>query len=234
MGRSLLLVPHPDDETIACGGLLCLLARAGLPVKLLLLSDGSGSHPNSRAFPPARLRDVRLQEMHAALHVLGHAPQHLETMNLPDGAVPLPGEAGFDAALEAVTHAIAAFGPDTVVMPVADDGHRDHRATHALGHGACARAAPRALQLGYAVWLGAGVSQDPQVANEAACQGRLPWVLDIRSVLQRKLRALACHRSQLGLLVHDDPEGFVLPADLRARFARGHESFVHLNPTTAP
>lgn len=234
LGRCLLLVPHPDDETIACGGLLGLLAGVGLPVKLLLLSDGSGSHPNSRAFPAARLRDVRLREMHAALHMLGHAPQHLDTLNLRDGAVPLPGEAGFDAALDVVTHAIAAFGPDTVVMPVADDGHRDHRATHALGRGACARAAPRALQLGYAVWVVPGGSEQPHAAPDGATQGRLPWVLDIRSVLQRKLRALACHRSQLGLLVHDDPQGFVLPADLQARCARGHETFVHLNPKTAP
>lgn len=234
LGRCLLLVPHPDDETIACGGLLCLLACAGLPVKLLLLSDGAGSHPNSRAFPPARLRDVRLQEMQAALHVLGHVSQHLDTLNLPDGAVPLPGEAGFGAALDALTHAVAAFGPDTVFMPVADDGHRDHRATHALGQGACARAALRALLLGYAVWLGAGVDERPQSRRDIAADGHLPWVLDIRSVLPQKLRALACHQSQLGLLVHDDPTGFVLPAQLRARCAQGHESFVHLKPTTAP
>lgn len=234
LGRSLLLVPHPDDETIACGGLLCLLAHAGLPVKLLLLSDGTGSHPNSRAFPPARLRDVRLQEMHAALQVLGHVAQNLEALNLRDGAVPMPGEAGFDAALDAVTHAISAFSPDTVVMPMPDDGHRDHRATHALGREGCARAAPEALQLGYAVWVGAGVNEHPQAAIDVTTQRRPPWVLDIRSVLQRKLRALACHRSQLGLLVHDDPQGFALPADLRARCAQSHETFVHLNPPAAP
>ena len=38
--RVLVFAPHPDDETIGCGGSLALHAKAGDPVKVVILTDG--------------------------------------------------------------------------------------------------------------------------------------------------------------------------------------------------
>ena len=35
-GRTLVLVPHADEETIGCGGLLAWHGRAGLPVHVVV------------------------------------------------------------------------------------------------------------------------------------------------------------------------------------------------------
>ena len=40
--RVLVFSPHPDDETIALGGLLFDLARAGTPVRVVFLTSGDG------------------------------------------------------------------------------------------------------------------------------------------------------------------------------------------------
>ena len=73
-GTCLILAPHPDDESLGCGGLIAACAAAGRPPLVVILTDGAGSHPNSREFPPNRLRAVRAQEARDAV-------AHL---NLPD------------------------------------------------------------------------------------------------------------------------------------------------------
>lgn len=204
LGRTLVLAPHPDDETIGCGGLLALLGRAGAAVQVVLFTDGAGSHRQSREYPRERLRALRRREMTEALRELGHGPQGLVTLGLPDGGVPTRGEPGFDTVVNMLARITRVFRPDTVLMPTRDDAHPDHRATCAAGAAACLRAAPHARRFEYPVWG----------ANDAS---RGTWEIDIAAVLDNKRRALASHRSQLGQVVHDDPLGFILPPDLLAR-----------------
>ena len=204
LGRTLVLAPHPDDETIGCGGLLALLGRAGMAVQVVLMTDGVGSHRQSRAYPAPRLRALRQREMTAALRELGHRPPCLLPLGLPDGGLPARGELGFDAVTHQLARIAQNFRPDTVLMPTRDDAHPDHRATCAVGAAACRLVAPQARRFEYPVWGGSQA-------------GRSVWQLDIGAVLDDKRRALALHRSQLGLVVHDDPHGFMLPPDLLLR-----------------
>jgi LmbE family N-acetylglucosaminyl deacetylase len=54
-----VIAPHPDDESLACGGLLALASCEGVRAAIVVVSDGAGSHPGSRAWPPARLAALR-------------------------------------------------------------------------------------------------------------------------------------------------------------------------------
>src|SRR5580704_16937481 len=47
----LVLAPHPDDESLGCGGLIADCQARGQPVYVLILTDGAGSHRNSREYP---------------------------------------------------------------------------------------------------------------------------------------------------------------------------------------
>lgn len=204
LGRTLVLAPHPDDETIGCGGLLALLGQAGVAVQVVVLTDGTGSHRHSREYPAARLRQVRHREVKAALRALGHGAPCLVSLGLPDGGLPLLGEAGFEAVISRLAEIAHRFGPHTVLMPMRDDEHPDHRATFAAGLAACLLAAPHARRFEYQVWGGSDAK-------------RRVWHLDISDVLDAKRRALTHHQSQLGQVVHDDPQGFILPPELLAR-----------------
>jgi LmbE family N-acetylglucosaminyl deacetylase len=80
--RSLLvLAPHPDDEVFGCGGVLALAVRQGVPVHVVVVSDGAAGGDAGE----------RERECHAAADALGYArhPGALRFWRLPDrGVVP--------------------------------------------------------------------------------------------------------------------------------------------------
>src|ERR1700733_9497152 len=95
-GTALILAPHPDDESLGCGGLIATCAAAGRPPLVAILTDGAASHPNSRAFPPDRLRAQRALEARTAVVHLGLSPDRLVFLDQPDSAAPSQGP-GFEA-----------------------------------------------------------------------------------------------------------------------------------------
>jgi len=120
-GRSLLAVfAHPDDESLACGGLLAWCAHRGAEVSLLCVTHGEHDQGN-------RLADVRAQELRDACSVLGVV--NLVMLDYEDGMLPWA-EAG---RLEAdIRDAIGRFRPE-IVITFDEDGlywHPDHIAVH--------------------------------------------------------------------------------------------------------
>ena len=55
LGSILVIAPHPDDESLACGGLIALLKAQKQEVYILYMTNGEASHPNSETYPPAKL-----------------------------------------------------------------------------------------------------------------------------------------------------------------------------------
>jgi len=206
LGPVWVVAPHPDDEGLGCGGLTAALTDLGTEVWAMLVSDGSASHAASLSWPPDRLAAERLGEWHAALDVLGVLPERRVSLGLPDSRLPWPHQPGGEAAARLVHLALSRAAPGTVLLPWRRDPHADHRATHALVSQALA-AWPQARVLEYTVWLPErGEADDLPRPGEAE-----QWFTDLPEQQARKEAAIRCHRSQLGLLIHDDPAGFVLP-----------------------
>ena len=84
----IVIAPHPDDESLASGGLIAEACRQGLRGKVVVVSDGAGSHPNSKAYPPERLRVLREEEARQAGAELGLNPEQMLFLGLPDRFVP--------------------------------------------------------------------------------------------------------------------------------------------------
>ena len=223
LGPTVVVAPHPDDESLGCGGLLALLARAGVPVWCVLVSDGTMSHPNSEKFPaPARLA-LRETELRLALAELGLNPDHLTTLRLPDGSVPGPDTPDGAAAVQALAAVFQRQHPATVLVPWRRDPHPDHRATSQLVRAALATLPrpPRLLEYVVWAWERAAPADLPQPGEMSG------WQLDIGPVLERKQRAIAAHRSQLpGSPIDDDPAGFTLAPSMLAHFARPVEVYL--------
>jgi len=182
--RLVVVAPHPDDEVLACGGLLASLAGdcEGL---LISVTDGEGSHPDSPRWTPQRLREVRLRESRTALAELGleRPAWQWQRLHLPDSGVQT------DVLAEALAQWIRPG--DRVISTWRRDGHRDHEATGL----ACAQAAAH---------CGARHFEAPIWAWHWALPGdpRLPWArarrLDLdEAAVQRKRRAIQAHTSQL-------------------------------------
>lgn len=219
-GPILVVAPHPDDETLGCGGLIALATRAGIKVHTLFVTDGSASHPGSKNYPPVVMADIRAAEAEEALRRrAGHQPRSF--LKLRDGQMPMPGEDAYADAMDVVSKLCSVFKFRTVVMPWRRDPHTDHRISWRIAADAVARTGMQITSMEYQIWLAEnGCPEDWPAKAEVS-----DATLDISEVVDLKRHALAAHRSQFGLVVDDDPSGFALSSQTIARLVSDNEAY---------
>ena len=219
---TLVVAPHPDDESLGCGGLIALLRAAGNPVHVLFVSDGTMSHPGSGKYPAPALMKLRESEALEALSVLQVEAGNVTFLRLPDARIPLPGTGGFDEAMAAFKQVLETIRPATIVLPWRRDTHPDHRASCQLVNAAVKKLQINPVMLEYPLWLWErGIDSDLPVAGEVDL-----YSVDISAVLQVKQEAIAAHRSQVTALIDDDPQGFRLSEEVLAHFNTSFEIFL--------
>ena len=215
----LVVAPHPDDETLGCGGAIALLRSHNCPVSVLVMTDGTQSHPRSRKYPAPVLQQLRQQETLHALATLGVEHAAVNFLQLPDGAVSTFATLEqHQAACRAYLEAIA---PKTIFLPWRHDPHPDHRATWQLIHSAMTGLQPVPRLIEYPIWDW-DTEQSGGLPNSAQITG---WRLDINAVVSLKQRAIAAYQSQITDLIDDDPEGFRLTPEMLANFTRSWEVY---------
>jgi LmbE family N-acetylglucosaminyl deacetylase len=123
-GRLLVLAPHMDDETLACGGTILLHADKAA-VHCLFATDGAASPAPILPWlgeTDAGLVAQRRDEARAAAARLGLPDDNLHFLDLPDGKL-----AARRGELEsALATAITGLAPDFVFAPFRYDVHPDH------------------------------------------------------------------------------------------------------------
>ncbi|MBS7533376.1 PIG-L family deacetylase [Ancylobacter sonchi] len=220
--RGLVVVaPHPDDESLGCGGLISACRAEGVPVAIIIVSDGAGSHPNSQLFPPSRLAALRCEEAIEAARHLGVACRDVHFLDFPDRHVPSSGPE-----LRRAANRVAALSGQADVMAVSwrHDPHCDHQASYVLAV-AAASLLPGLTLWEYPIW---GLTLDPlSPLPDPPCAG--VRVL-IEEHLPTKRQAIAAHLSQTTNLVPDDPHGFRLTAPMLALFGTPWEIFIRSDP----
>ena len=215
LGRVVVLAPHPDDESLGCGGLLGLLADAGRPAHVVVVTDGTRSH-TSATWPPSRLRALREVEARRAVRHLGHGSR-VEFLRFPDCGLPARGTDAFEAAADRMAALVAELRPDTLLVPWRRDPHCDHVATWELAQ---ARRDPDVRWIEYPVWAWANAEAAPRPDEATA------WRLDVTATVDRKTEAVAAHRSQTTPMIDDDPDGFILEPGMLAHFRRPWELYL--------
>lgn len=206
--RALLVVaPHPDDETIGAFGLMTRLHRRGVQLRVLVVTDGGGSHPGSRLWPRARLVAERERETRRAMRRLGVPAGRVTFLRLPDGELP----ADPARVRRLVSRALRrAPRPLLVAAPAPSDDHADHRV---VAGGVLARRSAGVRTLVYPVWpAGAGLRHARTLRLTA--QERLA-----------KRTAIRSYRTQAGRIT-DDPGGFAMSGAQIAAFSRPVEIFM--------
>lgn len=239
-GRSLLAIfAHPDDESIACGGLLALCAEHGARVSLLCATHGE----NHGGVRDEQWFEERARELEAAARILGIGEVVL--LDYHDGFLPWA-----DDLSDRIEAEIRRIRPD-VVVTFGKDGlywHPDHIAICEATTAAVDSLGEAAPALYYVtmppgqmrrivdeLWAEEERAGRPSpllgVANpDAFGIGAEPptLVVDVSAFAGRKLAALRCHQSQIGdsALLRITPAGaarylgiehFHRPAGSRAR-----------------
>lgn len=109
----LVFSPHPDDETIACGGYIIESAQRGAEVKIVLVTDGD-KHG---------LKDLRHSEFKTATGILGVPDDNLIFLNYPDGKLIQQNQIELEQVLQ---NQIDIHQPDIILYPHPYDIHKDH------------------------------------------------------------------------------------------------------------
>jgi LmbE family N-acetylglucosaminyl deacetylase len=216
--RLLLLAPHPDDETLAAGGLLQLAARLGAAVRVLYITRGE-NNPWAQRVGELRLRIGPGDRIRWGEKRWAEALSALASLGLPDGAahcLELPDQGlsdllfrGDASPVDALVEEFARWRPTVVVAPAIWDAHPDHSALGLFFRIALERAGnPMPLVLQYVVHR----------RSEPDRAGSYRVTLDGR-MARSKREAILCHRSQVMLR-----RGFLL------RFVGPEERFTPLEP----
>lgn len=192
-----VVAPHPDDETLAAGGLLLRARAAGARLGVLLLTDGDNNpwpqrwlERRLRIGPAERARWARRRraEVTAALDQLGVTSQQLDAFGWEDLGVSTRLLEQTAASVRSLRERLLALRPTLVAAPTLADRHPDHSAARVLVELALAgwpAGMQRPALLGYTVH---GRDLQPTAA--------LP--LDAPDHA-RKRAALEAHASQLAL-----------------------------------
>ncbi|MBW4093464.1 MAG: PIG-L family deacetylase [Proteobacteria bacterium] len=217
-GPLLVLAPHPDDESLGCGGTIAAATAHGIAVHLAVLTDGTGSHRGSRCYPPARLKALRAAETRAAAAALGLAPAQVTFLEAIDSQAPTEG-AAFDALVRRLAGLIDRLHARCVLTTWRHDPHCDHEAAALLGAAAAQATGARLLTTPVWGWT---------LPDAMLLPGPIPAAvrLDIAAHLPAKRRAIAAHVSQTTGLIDDAPDGFRLDPRFLALFARPWEVMI--------
>jgi len=220
-GPLLVIAPHPDDETLGCGGVIALATCRNVRVHTVFVTDGGASHPNSAEWSRERLAERREREAEEALRRLGAGEEPRTFLRLKDAAMPARGSPAHARAAAAMAAIVRDLSPGLALLPWRRDPHRDHRDSWQLAMNAIAAAGRSPEILEYAIWL-----------DEFGQPGDRPRVgemeevrIDVSAGLEAKRHAIEAHESQLGGLVIDDPTGFVLGPATIARLTGRWETF---------
>ena len=216
-GALLVLAPHPDDESLGCGGLIAEALARGRAVYVAILTDGSGSHPGSLTFLPPRLAALRAQEVRDATARLGLPPDNLQLLGATDGSAPTDGPE-FAALAQRLAEFVQARDIATICATWRHDPHCDHFAAALLAANVCRFTGARHLSYPVWSWTLPDDSELPGLPQGAR--------LDIAPHLPAKRRAIAAHASQLTGLIADASDAFRLAPSFLALFDRSWEVFI--------
>ena len=211
--RLVVVAPHPDDEILACGGLLALHSARGGATLVVVATHGEASHSPQPGRSARQLGQLRCAESHEGLLRLGVAagPQQVRRLSLPDSAL-----VHHTAVLEGALSALLKPG-DVVVTTWRMDGHPDHEACGSAVACACTLAGCRLLEAPVWMWHWG------QPSDERVTWTRLVRVPLPAAVVARKQHALAAHTSQLmPALTGEAP---ILGRTMASRLARRAEYF---------
>jgi LmbE family N-acetylglucosaminyl deacetylase len=214
MGRSaVVFAPHPDDETLGCGGTVLKKTGLGADVSLVVMTDGRGSHRG--LMDEERIGEIRAREAEAAAARLGIPSEKVHQFGFPDKGL----EANHGKAVKRAGEVLKSERPAEVYIPYLHDVTPDHVETRRVVLEATGSSLQDVIVCEYPVWFW---HHWPWVRYPLDNRRDLPAVIaenalsvahlirdfnscvHVGDVLTEKRHALEAHSSQMTRLVDDE------------------------------
>jgi LmbE family N-acetylglucosaminyl deacetylase len=239
-GSAIVFAPHPDDETLGCGGTIIKKRRTGADVKIVFMTDGSYSPDDLMSAD--ELRSIRLNEALAASRLLGIDGGDVVFLEFEVGKL---GE-NLDSAINRVTEILLKQPSREIFIPYYKDKHLllDHVATNRIVVSALQVLGRKAIIYEYPIWFWWNFWPWTSVYTRSrrktlkflkkSLASGLSLLRDFRcsvyigDVLELKRAALDQHKSQMTRLVPDSrwpTLGDVSNGEFLECFFQEHEIF---------
>jgi LmbE family N-acetylglucosaminyl deacetylase len=191
-GTLMFVIPHMDDEALACGGIIAKLPHKER-IHLVYATDGMKSPapivPGTDSIN-SDLGEVRVQESVTAMRLLGVPQQNLHFFRLPEGEL----KDYVPRLKEALLSSIANLRPDHVFIPFRYDRHLDHLAINRVVLDALHQGIFNAQVAEYFVYYRSRLL--PKRDIRKYIQPHHLIKIDIKDVSKQKRAALECFISQ--------------------------------------
>ena len=181
--RVLVLSPHPDDDSIGCGGTLRQHILDGDSIKLIVLTSGEGGGHGRQS--PEQTATMRESEALAAGRVLGIADA--EFWREPDGRLQVKQEL-----VSRLQESIRTWHPHLIYSPHLAESHADHQAATGL------------LVQSLASAEFAGLGARVRLYEIWTPIQEMDEIVDISEFVDTKLEAIRQHRTQVDVIRLDE------------------------------
>lgn len=180
---ALVISPHPDDETLGCGGVLKRLSSAGVGTAVLTVAGPR---------PPIYSEETIRSSMEEALKA--HAILGVKESIFLDKPAAMVAQTPHYQLNSEISEVIRRLQPQLVLIPFVDR-MIDHRTIFDS-----AMVATRPVESARSIRILAAyevLSETPWTAPGIEPSFHPSWFVDISGFIEDKLRAMACYRSQV-------------------------------------
>jgi len=130
--KIIVFAPHPDDETLGCGGTIAKRICEGYEVLVVVMTDGRNSLFEDLGIAsdptPEEVKEIRKGEVKRATEILGLRIEDSLFLGFVDGTL----EKYENEAQEKVIKILRENTPLEIYFPYEKDCHPDHRATNRI------------------------------------------------------------------------------------------------------
>lgn len=222
--RVVVFSPHPDDETLACGGMIAKTVHQGDDVSVVTMTDGRNSHrivlDIDKDPTPEEIGTIRKDEARQAAEILGVKQNNLFFLDFEDGSL----NHNIPEAKARVRDILAKLNPNKIFIPSEYDIQKDHHATNIIVSLALEELALQLDVYAYIVWPDRRKLQ--KILRKLLETLRPPTLIriDISDFLQLKRKAISVYRSQVSLLFPSQNKP-ILDENFLADFTKPTECF---------
>jgi LmbE family N-acetylglucosaminyl deacetylase len=191
-GTILIIAPHMDDETLACGGIIAKLPQKE-QIHIIYATDGMKSpspiFPRRDTISPD-LGEVRIQESKSAMRLLRVPDENLHFLCLPEAKI----RKNKTALLAKLSKIINDIKPDFIFIPFRYDRHQDHLAINDVVINGLTQRLFKAQIIEYFVYYRWKLLPLQDIRKYIKTQFLIK--VSINDVAAQKRKALDCYKSQ--------------------------------------
>jgi LmbE family N-acetylglucosaminyl deacetylase len=228
--RAVVFAPHPDDETLGCGGTIARKLSEGYDISVVFLTDGRHSLAELGMFSsptPFEMKEIRREDAMRATKILGLREKDLVFLVFEDKTL----RKHEKLVQERIVEILKDISPVEVFFPQAKEYNIDHRVTNILIRRAIEKLDVHPVEYQYIIAWKFPLYLLVHVTNERIFDLMMSKVLegdlihvDISKFLDLKQMAIKEYKSQIAVL-SDRQKRPALKNSFIKRFLKNQEKF---------